>query len=450
MNEFLKRAEHGQEAMSGDDANQLGVRQPVHTVYGGAHLFRAATTSKLGEIALRTFERHAPTPQELALALDSAVVGAGVGGVGAIHQRVACKLKEEPVEDYRIDFEDGYGFRPDDEEDEHAAQCAREIARGMAETSLPPFIGFRVKSFGAETRWRSLRTLDLLLTTLAGETGGRLPNNFVIALPKVSDPEAVASFVEAVSLLEERCGFPAGSIGVEIMVETPRAIVDRDGYCALPKLVEAALGRCVAAHFGAYDYTAACDITAAAQRLDHPACDFARSMMQAALAGTGVHLVDGATNLLPIEPHRAPAGVELSRQQRAENRRIVHEAWKLSSRNIRRALDAGFYQGWDLHPAQLPIRYAATYAFFLEGLDEATERLKQFIDRAAQATRLGAVFDDAATGGGLLNFFLRAINCGAITEEKLKDVGLSAQDLRGRSFMSIVRRGRSSEVSQSG
>ena len=99
----------------------------------------------------------------------------------------------------------------------------------------------------------------------------------------------------------------------------------------------------------------------------------------------------------------------------------------------------GFYQGWDLHPAQLPSRYAAVYSFFLEGLGPASERLKNFVEKAAQATLVGDVFDDAATGQGLLNYFLRALNCGAMTErEAIEMSGLTVDELRTRSFVKIL------------
>lgn len=413
-----------------------GAPQPVHTVYGGGHLFKSTTPSKLGSIASRVFQQYARVPDDLAGAL---AIGDNPALVEQVHARVARKLAMEPVEDYRIDFEDGYGHRPDDEEDGHAANCAAEVARGLDEGALPAIVGFRVKAFVPETRGRALRTLDVFLTALAEGSGGRLPDNFVIALPKVSDVESVSSFVDAVSMLEERCGFGVGTIAVEIMVETPEAIVAPDGSCHLPRLVEAAGGRCVAAHFGAYDYTAALGITAAHQSLDHPACDLARNMMQVALAGTGVRMVDGATTRLPIEPHRPAPGETLSREQHEENRISVHDAWRMSARNIARAMACGFCQGWDLHPAQLPIRFAATYAFFLDALDDATRRLGRFIEKAAQATRVGSTFDDAATGQGLLNFFLRGMDCGAITEDALTGIGLSADAVRRRSFMEIVR-----------
>jgi len=171
----------------------------------------------------------------------------------------------------------------------------------------------------------------------------------------------------------------------------------------------------------------------------HQVCDFARGVMQVALAGTRVWLSDGATNVLPVPIHRAAAGQTLTPLQIAENRTAVHRAWRLHCDDIRHSLTNAFYQGWDLHPAQLVTRYAAVYAFFLESLDAASERLLNFIAKAAQATLVGEVFDDAATGQGLLNYFLRAMNCGAITEEEaVAKSGLTLDELRARSFAKIL------------
>jgi hypothetical protein len=129
----------------------------------------------------------------------------------------------------------------------------------------------------------------------------------------------------------------------------------------------------------------------------------------------------------------------LTDAQRTENMQAVHAAWKRHYDNVRRSLASGFYQGWDLHPAQLTARYAAVYAFFLEGLGPAAARLRNFLQQAAQATRIGMVFDDAATGQGLLNYFLRAIACGAIIEEEaIAMTGLSLDELRSRSFLKIL------------
>jgi len=417
-----------------------GRRQPVHTVYGGAHLFKADAAEKLGALALRSLDEYAPTPADLAEAL-----GLPEALARAIHARVAAKLRREPVEDFRADFEDGYGNRPDAEEDGHAESAAREMAAGVKAGTLPPFIGIRIKPFTEELRERSLRTLDLFLTTLVREAGGRLPDNFVVTLPKVTIPEQVAALTEVFDLLEPALHLPARALRLEIMIETTGAILDAHGGSSLPILAAAARGRCVAAHFGTYDYTAACDITAAHQRMDHPACDFARHMMKVAYAGTGVWLSDGATNVLPVPPHRAaPDGPPLTPAQLAENRAVVYRAWRLHAEHTRHSLVNAFYQGWDLHPAQLVPRYATVYAFFLEGLDAASDRLRNFVQKAAQATLVGEVFDDAATGQGLLNYFLRAMSCGAMTEEEtLERSGLTLAELQSRSFVKILagRRG---------
>ena len=117
----------------------------------------------------------------------------------------------------------------------------------------------------------------------------------------------------------------------------------------------------------------------------------------------------------------------------------VRERWSLHARLVRRSLERGFYQGWDLHPAQLVTRHAAVTAFFLEGREEAAGRLQLFVERAAQATLLGNVFDDAATGQGLLNFFLRGISCGALSEDEVLATGITLEELRGRSFVKILK-----------
>jgi citrate lyase beta subunit len=413
-----------------------GNRQPVHTVYGGAHLFKADGAARLGAVALRAFDEYAPTPADLAEAL-----GLTDELAGAIHERVAAKLRMEPVEDFRADFEDGYGNRPDAEEDGHAELVAREMAAGFKAGTLPPFIGIRIKPFTEELRDRSLRTLDLFLTALVCETGGRLPDNFVVTLPKVTIPEQVAALVDVFDLLEPALGLEAGSLRLEIMIETTASILGPEGKSQLPLLAEAARGRCVAAHFGVYDYTASCDVTASEQRLDHPACDFALHMMKVAYAGTGLWLSTGATNVLPVAPHR---GSSLTSAQIAENRAVVHRAWRLHAEHTRHSLVNAYYQGWDLHPAQLVPRFATVYAFFLEGLDAASDRLRNFVQKAAQATLVGEIFDDAATGQGLLNYFLRSMSCGAITEkEALERSGLTLDELRSRSFVKILagRRG---------
>jgi citrate lyase beta subunit len=440
-------------------------RQPVHTVYGGAQLFKSDTTVRLGSLALRALDDFAPDPFVFARAIGLAHADRLPASVGetksllgslardasvvqgsnenawfahTVYTRVVEKLRREPVEVFRIDFEDGYGNRPDDEEDRDAARCAVEVATGMKNGTLPPFIGIRIKTFSQELVRRAIRTMDIFLTTLI-DAAGKLPHGFVVTLPKIQLPEQVAALADLFDVLEPKLGIAGGSLRLEFMIETTQSIMSERGVSNLPLFLEAARGRCVAAHFGTYDYTASCNITAAHQRMDHPACDFARHMMQVAYAGTGIWLSDGATNIMPIAPHRAAPDRPLTPDEIFENRQVVHRAWRLHVDHIRHSLVNAYYQGWDLNPAQLPTRYAAVYSFFLESLGAATDRLRNFIQKAGQATLVGDVFDDAATGQGLLNYFLRGLNCGALTEEEALATGLTLDELRSRSFVRIMK-----------
>ena len=398
------------------------LRQPVHTVYGGAHLFRGDTARKLGEVALRNMDEHLGDAETLA-----AVLGIADSLAPTIHERVRAKLEREPVEDFRIDFEDGYGNRADSEEDGHARTAAEQVAEGARNQTLPPYIGIRIKPLSRELCERSLRTLELFVTALFGNGNAELAARFFITLPKLTATNQPALLAERLGKLEHKLGLPGKSLRFEIMVETPQTLFGPDGAAAMPLMVSAGGGRVSAAHFGTYDFTASCNITAAHQHMNHPVCDFARAMMQASLADR-VWLSDGSTAVLPVG-----------------DRAAVHNAWRMHYHDVRRSLMLGFYQGWDLHPAQLVTRYAALYSFFLEAYDAAAARLHNFMQNAAQATLLGSSFDDAATGQGLLNYFLRGINSGAFSESDVSAAtGLSLDELRTRSFSRILELRRSS------
>lgn len=447
-------------------------RQPVHTVYGGANLFKADTCMKMGEIALKNLRTYAPDFVTLAKVLkweghDQLPNSEKKSGKEQleklnkkfskakadrqdpawlsyeIYYKIINKLKMEAVEDFRIDFEDGFGNRPDDEEDATAVNAAMELAEGMKGKTISPFIGIRIKPFTEDLKARGVRTLDLFLTTLLDATKGKLPDNFVVMLPKVTIPEQVTTLVRLFEIIEQKNGLAPGSLKMETMVEATQIIMDAEGRNPLMKIIRAGEGRLIAAHFGTYDYTASCGITAKYQTMDHPVCDFAHHMTKVALGGTGIFLSDGATNVMPVAPHR---GEKLSKKQLQENKLSVHNAWRIGYGHTMHSLINGFYQGWDLNPAQLPMRYAATYAFFLSSMQDATHRLKTFVDRAAISTLTGDIFDDAATGQGLLNFFLKAMNCGAITEDEALSTGLTIKEIRSRSFYTILKGRRAKNV----
>jgi len=435
---ILKRLRTSNTATARQYPGETGDRQPVHTVYGGAHLFRSDTARKMGSVALAVLDEYAPDADALARTfglVDRFGDAARPPFAATVRARVVEKLGREPVEDFRIDFEDGYGIRPDTEEDEHAQIAAEQVAEGLRAATLPPFIGIRIKPMSQELHQRSLRTLDLFTTTLLRRTSGRLPPNFVVTVPKIMAPGQVSAVASACDALERALRLRRGTLALELMIETPQSILAADGSSALRSLVAAGGGRVTGAHFGTYDYTALCGITAAWQHMRHAACDFAKHMMLVALAQTGIRLSDGATNVMPIAPHR---GATLTDAQLSENRVIVEGAWRRHFDDVQHSLVNGFYQGWDLHPAQLPSRFTAVYAFFLAARPAATARLRNFVDKAAQATLVGDVFDDAATGQGLLNFFVRGLTCGALTLEEAQETGLTIEELRGRSFVKVL------------
>lgn len=433
------------------------LRQPVHVVYGGANLFKAGTIDKLGVIALKSLETYAPNfvtfaeamwlkgadrlPKyeeliqdlEFRLADKPARVEAEDHDpwlAWTIYNRVIEKLKTGAIEDFRIDFEDGYGIRADEEEDGHALTASDELAKAFSDNMLPEFCGFRVKSFQTETYRRAVRTLDLFLTNLLSKTGGALPANFVVTLPKITRVAEVEVLCALLAEFEKQNSLPENSIEIEIMIETPQSV------SLLTELAKAAENRLNSAHFGAFDYTASFGITSSHQHLQHDACRFARQMMQVSLAPLGIRLSDSVTTEMPVPPFR---GEHLTKTEREENQRAVHNAWRRHFNNVTLSLINGFYQSWDLHPAQLAARYAALYAFFLESADAQAARLKNFIGKATQAMMTGNLFDDAASAQGLLNFFTRALQCGAMTEaEVMQKTGLSSEELKSASFAKIM------------
>ena len=457
---IYQKLENQQSAVS---SQFLMFRSPIHVVYGGANLFKSDTPAKLGKIALKSLENYAPNFAVFARAMW--LKGADVLPIydeqiadlekrltenaeavkldnfeawfaWTIYQRMIEKIRREPVEDFRIDFEDGYGFRSDEEEDAHAVSASDELAEAFREKTITPFCGFRIKSLQAETYKRAIRTLDLFLTNLLEKTGGKLPENFVVTLPKISRREEVEVLAELLAEFEKRNTLENAQIKIEIMIETPQSIVNNKGEIALRGLVEAGKGRVNSAHFGAFDYTASFGISGVYQHLRHEACNFARQMMQIALAPVHIRLSDSVTIEMPVAVHK---GDSLTNEQMKENLRLVHSAWRKHHNNVTTSLINGFYQSWDLHPAQLPARYAAVYTFFLESADEQGKRLKGFMEKATRANLTGNVFDDAASAQGLLNFFARAASCGAMTEKEITAAtSLTTEELNSASFLKIA------------
>ena len=391
------------EALARDYPGERGTRQPVHTVYVPADRVTPGIVADHGAAARALLAEHAPDPGTLA-----AIVGADEDRVAEVWPLLRAKLEREPVEDLRIDLEDGYRGHSDDEEDADAVAAVAALA-----ASAPPYWGIRFKCLEAATRPRGLRTLDLVLG--AALEVGPLPDGFRLTLPKVTSVEQVLAMAEACTRLEAAYALDAGRLRFEVQVETAQAVLGPDGTATVARLVHAAGGRCDGLHFGTYDYTAALGIAAAHQAMDHPVADHAKNVMLLASAGTGVPVSDGSTNLLPVG----------SAEQ-------VRAGWKRHFRLVGRSLGRGLYQGWDLHPAQLPTRFLATFLFFRTGLDEAGRRLRDYL-----AGTGGAVLDEPATARALAGFVRRGVHCGAVTvgeAEALTGVPLAVLDdlARGR------------------
>jgi citrate lyase beta subunit len=354
-------------------------RQPVHTCYVPADAVVPGLAATWGSAALAALDEHG-LPD---LGLDAALLE-------EVLPRVRAKLAAEPIEDLRVDAEDGYRGAPDHEDDDvlrAAATVAADVAGGVA----PPSVGIRGKSLEAPTRRRGVRSLDLFLGALGGDRA-------VVTLPKVTDVEQVRAFLPVLDALEAAHGV---GLDLELQIETPQAVLGPDGTAALARMVHIAGPRLIGLHYGTYDYSAALGIAAPYQASDHPAADFAKQVMQVAVAGTGAHAVDGSTNVLPVG-----------------DREEVREAWRLHARLVRRALVRGFYQGWDLHPGQLVTRYTVTYAFFRVALPGAVARLAAYLDRTD-----GGVLDEPATARALAGVLLRGLDCGAVDEAEVQAAG---------------------------
>ncbi|KAA1419007.1 aldolase [Nocardioides humilatus] len=368
-------------------------RQPVHTVYVPADRYRADLVPAYGAAALALIDEHPDRFRRIV-------------GTGDLVARVRAKLAAEPVEDLRIDFEDGYVGHTDADEDADVARAAGALAKSQRTGSAAPYGGIRVKCFEAATRSRSARTLTTFVATLLDD-GGSL-EGWVVTLPKVTRVEQVEAMVEACGTLEEGLGLPGGALAFEVQIETPQSILGADGAATVARIIHAGGDRLTGLHYGTYDYSAAAGIAAEQQSLEHPVADHAKLVMQAAAAGTGVRLSDGSTNVLPVGS--------------ADE---IDAAWALHHRLVTRSLERGLYQGWDLHPGQLPTRYAATFAFYRGGLARALTRLSDYTQQ-----QMGGIADEPATARALAGYLLRGVQSGAVDATEVEaGAGLDLEQL---------------------
>ena len=363
-----------------DYPGDRGLWQPVHTVYVPADRLRRTTVGDYRDHALGLMAEHDDLFREITAADDRVVA------------LVRDKLRRQPIEDLRADFEDGYGVRPDADEDKDVRKVTQVFWHLHAEEDSPGRYGVRFKSLEAQTRRRGIQTLARTLDQLRELVGD---DELVVTLPKVTSEAQVQALVAVLERLEKQVSSTSRGQRFEIQVETPQTVLGPDGSALVARMIRAGGRRLSGLHYGTYDYSAFLGLAAGDQSLEHPAADHAKAVMQAAAAGTGVELSDGSTNVLPVGD-----GLRLG--------------WETHHRLVTRALHRGFYQGWDLHPAQLPTRFAATFQFFRAGAADADARLAAYA-----ANRTGAIADEPATVRALADYLLRGLDCGALTDDEV-------------------------------
>ncbi len=353
------------------------LKKPSHTVYGGADRFRGDICAKLGAKALEFFEAVAKNATEFNVALD---LPPALHISQHVYEKVREKLRQDAIEDFRIDFEDGFGQRSDKEEDAACVSSAAVLKELIAVKRAPSCIGIRIKSFHRSSKARGKRSLEHFFAEFFRGKQKRLPENFVVTLPKVTTEKEVTEFSGCLAALERKFKLKAYAIRAEILAETPEAYGLIRGELAMRRFVAAGKGRIVGVHFGVHDFCSSLGLASQTQHLRHQYCDFARYQMLLALAGTGVRIVDSITNVIP-------------QQEQAGAINAKREVFL----NVRHALEHGVYQGWDIHPNQLPFRFAATYGFFEREVPLCLRRLQEFETAKGQAVKSGQTFDDEAT-----------------------------------------------------
>ena len=307
----------------GDD----GRRQPVHTVYVPADRYHPDLPAQWGAAAAACVEARR----------DRGGLAAPPGWIDGSPPRsplASCaKLAAEPIEDLRLDFEDGYGPRPDDEEDARRRGDGEPLA-----DAAPPGPRRRCRPAvqvlrGADPPPRA--THPRPVPRHPARRPAACPTGWSSRCPRSARSSQVAGHGRRSAGGSRRRRTPRRSLRFEIQVETPQLIIGADGT---RPVAAADPRRWRAGHRPALRHLRLQRLAAASPRptrpCDHPAADFAKQ-------------VDAGGR-------RRHRGAPVRRlHQRAAGRRPaqVHAAWRLHAGLVRRALERGFYQGWDLHPA---------------------------------------------------------------------------------------------------
>lgn len=349
--------------------------QPIHTVYVSAADATPELPKEWGANAIELAGKHSDVLTELVS--EEALT------------RTLNALRWRPVQDLRLDFEDGYGTRGDEVEDRDALHAGAVLAALPAEVVSR---GIRMKGLTTLEWERAVRTLEKVLEGASG-----VPDGFVFTIPKIRSADQAEAAVLLCQAIESAHGLPEGALKFELQIESPQAVIAADGTATVAQAIHRSAGRCTGLHYGTYDYSAACGIAPQFQSLEHPVADHAKAVMQAAAAQTGVWVCDGSTQVLPI-------GTD------AEVRTALARHYRL----VTRSLERGYYQGWDMGAGHLATRWLATFAFYRTALGVAAPRIGRYLDRQG-----GAVVDEPATAQALATVVLRGLDCGAFGPDEV-------------------------------
>ncbi|MFN8611387.1 MAG: aldolase/citrate lyase family protein [Vulcanimicrobiota bacterium] len=347
--------------------------QPAYVLYGGAHLFSADTHDKMLNLARRWLKEYP--------------------WLGDTAKKRVEKRLFQPLDDIRIDFEDGYGRRSDEEEDAHATQ----VRLALPQVHEPRRCGIRVKPITRRFAQRAVRTLETALQDLTV-----WPRGFCVTLPKLEHPAQVRFIIQELERIEN--GRPP--LPLELMIESPT------GLRRVADLVQVAGKRARGVHFGPFDFLASCGIGQG--DLLHPVNRAARAQLLISLSGSGVELADGPTTQLPLPPHKHPTGAQLT-----ENQKAVRLAWEFHRDQVLATRQQGYFQSWLLHPAQLVSHAAALIQELETALPGALERLIAYWKGLGQARASGGDFDDRATARQWTGVVIRGLELGLIEENAL-------------------------------
>ena len=196
-------------------------RQPVHTVYGGAHLFTRRHRAEAGRaraararrVRARRGER---SPRRSARARADAAASrrrlrarratsSARAGRGLPH-RLRGRLRQPPRR---------RGGRPRaaPPRARWRAGCARARCRRSSASASS-------RSPTSCARARAAHARPVPDRRCVARRGGSCPTNFVVTLPKVTMPEQVAALVELFERSSGALGLAPGALRIEIMVET--------------------------------------------------------------------------------------------------------------------------------------------------------------------------------------------------------------------------------------